>query len=62
MPIQFILPKKFTRDQIEWRMDELALQFQDTKDRKIIAQIAALNRLVARIDARGSDSSPKDRQ
>ena len=63
MPIQFILPKKFTRDQIEWRMDELALQFQGTKDRKIIAQIAALNRLVAKMDAQGFDSSqPKNRQ
>jgi len=39
MPIQFILPKKFTRDQIEWRMDELALQFQGTKDKKLLAQI-----------------------
>lgn len=63
MPIQFILPKKFTRAQIEWRMDELALQFQGTKDRKIIAQIAALNRLLAKMDARGSDSSQaKNRQ
>ena len=40
MPIQFILPKKFTRAQIEWRMDELALQFQGTKDKKLLAQIA----------------------
>ena len=63
MPIQFILPKKFTRAQIEWRMDELALQFQGTKDKKIIAQIAALNRLLAKMDARDSDSSqPKNRQ
>jgi hypothetical protein len=63
MPIQFILPKKFTRAQIEWRVDELALRFQGTKDKKIIAQIAALNRLLARMDAQGSDSSqPKNRQ
>lgn len=63
MPIQFILPKKFTRAQIEWRMDELALQFQGTKDRKLIAQIAALSRLLAKMDARGADSSqPKNRQ
>ena len=63
MPIQFILPKQFTRAQIEWRVDELALQFQGTKDKKIIAQIAALNRLLARMDARSSNSSqPKDRQ
>lgn len=63
MPIQFILPKKFTRAQIEWRMDELALKFQGTKDKKIIAQIAALNRLLAKMDALGSDSSqPKNRQ
>ncbi len=27
-------PKKFTRAQIEWRMDELALQFQGTKDKR----------------------------
>jgi hypothetical protein len=63
MPIQFILPKKFTRDHIEWRVDELALQFQGTKDKKIIAQIAALSRLLAKMDARIADSSrPKNRQ
>ncbi len=63
MPIHFILPKKFTRAQIEWRMDELALQFQGTQDRKIIAQIAALNRVLAKLDARTSASSqPKNRQ
>jgi hypothetical protein len=62
MPIQFILPKKFTRAQIEWRVDELALQFQGTKDKKILAQIAALNRVLAKMDAPGSDSSqPKNR-
>jgi len=61
MPIQFILPKKFTRAQIEWRMDELALQFQGTKDKKIIAQITALNRLLAKMDARDS-SKAKNRQ
>jgi len=44
-------------------VDELALRFQGTKDKKIIAQIAALNRLLARMDAQGSDSSqPKNRQ
>ena len=63
MPIQFILPKKFTRAQIEWRVDELALQFQSTKDEKIIAQIAALNRVLAKMDAtRAGDSQPKNRQ
>lgn len=63
MPIQFILPKKFTRAQIEWRVDELALKFQGTKDKKLLAQIAALNRLLVKMDARDSDSSkPKNRQ
>jgi hypothetical protein len=63
MPIQFILPKKFTRAQIEWRVDELALQFQGTKDKKLLAQIAALNRLLAKMDTLSSDSSqPKNRQ
>ena len=63
MPIQFILPKKFTRAQIEWRVDELALQFQGTKDKKIIAQIAALNRVLAKMDGGVPDSSqPKNRQ
>jgi hypothetical protein len=33
MPIQFILPKKFTRAQVEWRVDELALKFQGTRDK-----------------------------
>jgi hypothetical protein len=61
MPIQFILPKKFTRAEIEWRVDELALQFQGTKDKKIIAQIAALNRVLAKMDALDS-SQPKNRQ
>jgi hypothetical protein len=58
MPIQFILPKKFTRDQIEWSIDRLALQFQGTQDRKIIAQIAALNRVLARMDTRLPVSLP----
>jgi hypothetical protein len=60
MPIQFILPKKFTRAQIEWRMDELALHFQRTQDKKIIAQISALSRLLAKMDGRLLD--PKNRQ
>ena len=58
MRIQFVLPNKFTRAQIEWRMDELALKFQGTKDKKLIAQIAALNRLLAKMDAQISDASP----
>ena len=63
MPIQFILPKKFTRAEIEWRVDELALQFQGTQDKKIIIQIAALNLVLAKMDSPGSDSSqPKNRQ
>ena len=63
MPIQFILPKKFTRAQIEWRVDELALQFQGSKDKKLLAQIAALNRLLARMDERESiRSDRKNRQ
>jgi hypothetical protein len=63
MPIQFILPKKFTRAEIEWRVDELALQFQGTKDKKIIAQIAALNRVLAKMDgSRPESSQHKNRQ
>jgi hypothetical protein len=63
MPIQFILPKKFTRAQIEWRLDELALQYQGSRDKKLIAQIAGLNRLLAKMDARDFDSAnPKNRQ
>ena len=63
MPIQFILPKKFTRAQIEWRVDELALRFQGTKDKEIIAQIAALNRVLAKMETQSSDSSQlKNRQ
>ena len=63
MPIHFVLPKKFTRAQIEWRVDELALQFQGTKNKKLLQQIAALNRLLARMDDRDADSSkPRNRQ
>ena len=63
MPIHFVLPKKFTRAQIECRVDELALQFQGTKEKKLLAQIAALNRLLARMDDRDSNSSnPRNRQ
>jgi primosomal protein N'' len=63
MPIHFVLPKKFTRAQIEWRVDELALQFQGTKDKKLLAQIAALNRVLARMDVRESNASnPRNRQ
>jgi hypothetical protein len=63
MPIHFILPKKFTRAQIEWRVDELALRFQGTKNKKLLAQIAALNRLLARMDDSDSNASnPRNRQ
>jgi hypothetical protein len=63
MPIQFILPKQFTRAQIEWRVDELALQFQGTKDKKLIAQIAGLNHVLAKMDAQSAHSvQPKNRQ
>jgi hypothetical protein len=40
-----------------------ALKFQGTKNKKIIDQIAGLNRLLAKMDARSSDlSQPKNRQ
>jgi hypothetical protein len=60
MAIQFVLPKKFTRAQIEWRMDELALQYQRSSDKKIIAQISALSRLLRKMEDRLQD--PKNRQ
>jgi hypothetical protein len=63
MPIHFILPEKFTRAQIEWRVDELALQYQGRKNKKLLAQIAALNRLLVRMDERDTNSSkPRNRQ
>ena len=62
MPIQFFLPKKFTRAEIEWRVDELSLRFQGSKDNKLLAQIAALNRLLARMEERAAARSPKSRQ
>lgn len=63
MPIQFILPKQFTRAQIEWRVDELALKFQGTKDKKLLAQIAGLNRVLAKMDAQSANAlQPKNRQ
>ena len=34
MPIQFLLPKKFTRAQIEWRVDESRCNFKARKTRK----------------------------
>jgi len=44
-------------------VDTLALKFQGTKNKKIIDQIAGLNRLLAKMDARSSDlSQPKNRQ
>ena len=57
------MKKYFTRAQIEWRVDELALQFQGTKNKKLLQQIAALNRLLARMDDRDANSSqPRNRQ
>ena len=53
MPIRFKLPTKFTRDQIEWRMDELAIRFPH--DKKNLARIAALSRLLARMKYRTGD-------
>jgi hypothetical protein len=63
MAVQFFLPKKFTRADIEWHVDELALKFQRTTDKKIIAQISALTRLLAKMDGPVPDSSDrKNRQ
>jgi hypothetical protein len=63
MAVQFFLPKKFTRADIEWHVDELALKFQRTTDRKIIAQISALTRLLAKMDGSVPDpSDPQSRQ
>jgi hypothetical protein len=50
---RFTFPRKHTRQQIEWRMDELSLQFQRTPHVKIIRKISALNRLLARMEGRG---------
>jgi hypothetical protein len=61
--IQFFLPTKFTRAEIEWHVDELALKYQRTTDKKIIAQISALSRLLAEMDGSVPDpSEPKSRQ
>jgi hypothetical protein len=41
----------------------LALQFQGTKNKKLLQQIAALNRLLAKMDDRDQDSSkPRNHQ
>lgn len=53
-------PKKFTRAQIECRMDDLTPQFQRMRDKKIMAQISALSWLLAKMDGRTGD--PKNRQ
>jgi len=45
-------PTKHSRAEIEWRMDQLSLQFQKTPHVKIIRKISALNRLLARMDGR----------
>ena len=45
-------PTKYSRAEIEWRMDQLSLQFQKTPHVKIIRKISALNRLLARMDGR----------
>jgi hypothetical protein len=43
-----------------WRMYELSIQFQRIRDKKIMAQVAALSRLLAKMDDRFLDA--KDRQ
>lgn len=60
MPIEVILTRKFTRVQIVWRIDELAIKSQRTQDKKIMARISALSRLLAKLDGRVPD--PKSRQ
>ena len=52
---RFTLPKRFTRAQLEWRMDELALKFQRTHDRKLIARIENLSRALARMRERSAN-------
>ena len=51
MVTRSLFPKKFTREQVEWRMDELAIEFQRTRDMRVIRKISALNRLLARMAA-----------
>ena len=53
MLLQFILPRKFVREEeVEAQIDHLALKFQRTYDKKIITQISALNRVLAKMDSR----------
>jgi hypothetical protein len=53
MPIQFVPPKEFTFRSTG--VDELALKFQRTRDKKLRAQITALNRLLDTMDERHSN-------
>ncbi len=52
MATRLTIPRKYSRERIESRMDELSLQFQRTPHVKIIRKISALNRLLARMDGR----------
>ena len=52
MAVRLTFPRKYTRAQIEWRMDELALQFQRTHDPKIVRKLSNLTRLLARMEGR----------
>jgi hypothetical protein len=52
MATRLTFPRKFSRAQIEWRMDEIELQFQRTRVEKLIRKLSALSRLLARMDGR----------
>jgi hypothetical protein len=52
MATRLTFRRKFSRAQIEWRMDALSLEFQRTPDQKLIRKLAALNRLLARMEGR----------
>ena len=49
MAFRRLLPRNYTRDHLEMRLDNMALEFQRTHDKRIVRKISALSRLLARM-------------
>jgi hypothetical protein len=55
MAVRVILRRNYTRADVEWRMDQLALQYQQTHDKKIIRKVLALGRVLRKMGNRSRE-------
>jgi hypothetical protein len=49
---RLIRPKQFTQHEIEKRLDELALRYYETHDKKVMREIERLSRVLGKFKTR----------